>query len=48
MGSALCFIAYGIEERDNTDNLALGSVLIAVVIMNAAFSYWQDSKAEAV
>jgi magnesium-transporting ATPase (P-type) len=44
-GSALCFLAYGLDSSSQ-DNLYLGVVLISVVTLNAIFSYYQDRAAE--
>mmetsp|Transcript_14473 Transcript_14473/g.29165 ORF Transcript_14473/g.29165 Transcript_14473/m.29165 type:complete len:1142 (-) Transcript_14473:212-3637(-) len=43
----LCFIAYGIDQSSQ-DNLYLGVVLAAVVILTGLFSYYQDAKSAAV
>ena len=45
IGSALCFLAYGLDDSSK-DNLYLGIVLISVVTLNAVFSYYQDRAAE--
>eukprot|EP00041_Stephanoeca_diplocostata_P019946 m.437127 g.437127 ORF g.437127 m.437127 type:complete len:1116 (+) comp21432_c0_seq1:115-3462(+) len=48
VGAVLCFIAYGIQQSDedsSDDNLYLGVVLAAVVVITGVFSYFQDSKA---
>lgn len=42
-GALLCFIGYGL--RFEADNLALGSVLAAVVLITGTFSYQQNSSA---
>jgi len=42
-GAILCFIGYGL--RFEVDNLALGSVLAAVVLITGIFSYSQNSAA---
>lgn len=48
IGAILCFIAYGIQasafEEPPDDNLYLGIVLTAVVIVTGIFSYYQESK----
>lgn len=53
VGSILCFIAYGIivsqaEEGDTiaADNLYLGIVLAAVVVITGIFSFYQEGKAD--
>merc|ERR1711981_320735 len=47
-GAILCFIAYGIQasafEEPPDDNLYLGIVLTAVVVVTGIFSYYQESK----
>ncbi|KAG8434752.1 hypothetical protein GDO86_012920 [Hymenochirus boettgeri] len=47
-GAILCWIAYGIQySQDNTiprDNLYLGVVLAAVVILTGCFAYFQEAK----
>eukprot|EP00051_Salpingoeca_urceolata_P026987 m.479568 g.479568 ORF g.479568 m.479568 type:complete len:1130 (-) comp21507_c0_seq1:294-3683(-) len=51
VGSILCFIAYGIQVSDDdaeADNLYLGIVLAAVVIITGIFSYFQEAKSSAV
>lgn len=54
VGSILCFIAYGVqksqeeddaEEKTPGDNLYLGVVLAAVVVITGVFEYYQDGKA---
>ncbi|XP_077300641.1 sodium/potassium-transporting ATPase subunit alpha-like isoform X2 [Arctopsyche grandis] len=51
-GSILCFIAYGIQistvEEPTRDNLYLGIVLAAVVIITGMFSYYQESKSSKI
>lgn len=42
LGSILCFVAYGL--RREIDNLYLGIVLAAVVIITGLFSYFQNRK----
>lgn len=45
-GSALCFIAFGIQDdKNDKSNLYLGVVLAVVVIITGCFSYAQTSKA---
>jgi len=48
IGAILCFIAYGIQasafEEPPDDNLYLGIVLTAVVVVTGIFSYYQESK----
>lgn len=52
IGSILCFIAYGFEvntqESPLPDNLYLGSVLAAVVIITGVFQYMQEAKSAAI
>ncbi|XP_063609651.1 sodium/potassium-transporting ATPase subunit alpha-like isoform X1 [Penaeus indicus] len=52
IGAILCFIAYSIEtaaeEEPNKDNLYLGIVLTAVVIITGVFSYYQESKSSRI
>ncbi|KAG0719289.1 Sodium/potassium-transporting ATPase subunit alpha [Chionoecetes opilio] len=52
IGAILCFIAYSIEaaseEEPNNDNLYLGIVLTAVVIITGVFSYYQESKSSKI
>ncbi|XP_066948282.1 sodium/potassium-transporting ATPase subunit alpha isoform X1 [Macrobrachium rosenbergii] len=52
IGAILCFIAYSIEtaaeEEPNNDNLYLGIVLTAVVIITGIFSYYQESKSSRI
>ena len=47
IGAILCFLAYGIQastvEEPADDNLYLGIVLSAVVIVTGIFSYYQVS-----
>lgn len=44
-GAILCFVAYGIQattsEEPSDDNLWLGIVLAAVVVITGIFSYYQ-------
>ena len=48
LGAGLCFLAYSIQastlEEPPDDNLYLGVVLSAVVIITGIFSYYQESK----
>merc|ERR1712050_284655 len=48
LGAILCFIAYSIQaqayEEPPDDNLYLGIVLTAVVVVTGVFSYYQESK----
>ncbi|KAK3513798.1 hypothetical protein QTP70_028881, partial [Hemibagrus guttatus] len=48
IGALLCFLAYGIqfvtEDEPSNDNLYLGVVLAAVVIITGCFSYYQEAK----
>jgi sodium/potassium-transporting ATPase subunit alpha len=48
IGAVLCFVAYGIQastsEEPADDNLYLGIVLSAVVIVTGIFSYYQVSR----
>merc|ERR1719266_518932 len=48
IGAILCFIAYSIQasafEEPPDDNLYLGIVLTAVVVVTGIFSYYQESK----
>ncbi|OXB68905.1 hypothetical protein ASZ78_005342 [Callipepla squamata] len=52
IGSLLCFLAYGItsvmEGEQNSDNLYLGVVLAAVVIITGCFSYYQEAKSSKI
>ncbi|XP_046435091.1 sodium/potassium-transporting ATPase subunit alpha isoform X3 [Neodiprion fabricii] len=52
IGAFLCFIAYSIQastvEDPNDDNLYLGIVLAAVVIVTGIFSYYQESKSSKI
>jgi sodium/potassium-transporting ATPase subunit alpha len=43
VGSALCFLAYGLQST--VDNLALALVLAGVVLLTGTFGYFQDKKA---
>ncbi|VDN08735.1 unnamed protein product [Dibothriocephalus latus] len=52
IGAVLCFIAHGIlasvQEHPSNDNLYLGVVLAAVVIITGCFSYYQESKSSKI
>ena len=52
LGAILCFLAYGIQastlEEPPDDNLYLGVVLSAVVIITGIFSYYQESKSSKI
>ncbi|XP_035390903.1 sodium/potassium-transporting ATPase subunit alpha-1 isoform X2 [Electrophorus electricus] len=52
IGAILCFLAYGIqaaaEEEPANDNLYLGIVLSAVVIITGCFSYYQEAKSSKI
>uniref|UniRef100_A0A8C8AV53 Sodium/potassium-transporting ATPase subunit alpha n=1 Tax=Otus sunia TaxID=257818 RepID=A0A8C8AV53_9STRI len=52
IGAILCFLAYGIQsvmgEEPNNDNLYLGVVLAAVVIITGCFSYYQEAKSSKI
>merc|ERR1719216_385465 len=52
IGAILCFIAYGIQasayEEPPDDNLYLGIVLTAVVVITGIFSYYQESKSSKI
>merc|ERR1712088_714344 len=52
LGAVLCFLAYGIQastyEEPPDDNLYLGVVLSAVVIITGIFSYYQESKSSKI
>ncbi|CAB1417533.1 unnamed protein product [Pleuronectes platessa] len=51
-GAVLCFLAYGIqaamEDEPANDNLYLGVVLSAVVIITGCFSYYQEAKSSKI
>ena len=51
-GAFLCFLAYGIQastmEQPPDDNLYLGIVLTAVVVITGIFSYYQESKSSKI
>ncbi|KAH9508727.1 hypothetical protein Btru_049745 [Bulinus truncatus] len=52
LGSALCFVAYFITlvevEGGEKENLGLGIVLMAVVIITGIFTFYQESKSSAI
>uniref|UniRef100_A0A670YV81 Sodium/potassium-transporting ATPase subunit alpha n=1 Tax=Pseudonaja textilis TaxID=8673 RepID=A0A670YV81_PSETE len=52
IGAILCFLAYSIqaamEEEPANDNLYLGVVLAAVVIVTGCFSYYQEAKSSKI
>merc|ERR1711962_32065 len=52
IGAILCFIAYSIQatafEEPPDDNLYLGVVLTAVVVITGIFSYYQESKSSKI
>ncbi|XP_078512743.1 sodium/potassium-transporting ATPase subunit alpha-1-like [Lissotriton helveticus] len=52
IGAVLCFLAYGIqaatEDEPVSDNLYLGIVLSAVVIITGCFSYYQEAKSSKI
>merc|ERR1712142_851741 len=52
IGAVLCFFAYGIcvarEKDPGEDELYLGIVLTAVVIITGCFSYYQESKSSKI
>lgn len=52
IGAFLCFLAYGIQlssqEEVVNDNLYLGLVLAAVVVITGIFSYYQEAKSSAI
>lgn len=45
-GGILCFVVYVISSGDDVQSLALGVVLITVVLVSAAFQYFQEGKAD--
>jgi len=47
-GSALCFMAYGIDPARDPTNLYLGVVLAAVVALTGVFAWYQDSSSAAI
>ncbi|MGH0138731.1 UNVERIFIED_CONTAM: hypothetical protein FKN15_037131 [Acipenser sinensis] len=52
IGAILCFFAYGIQaavdDEPVADNLYLGIVLAAVVIITGCFSYYQEAKSSKI
>jgi len=52
LGAILCFVAYFIQattmEQPPDDNLYLGIVLTAVVVVTGIFSYYQESKSSKI
>jgi len=52
IGAILCYIAYGIQasafEEPPDDNLYLGIVLTAVVVVTGVFSYYQENKSSRI
>merc|ERR1719422_2315820 len=52
LGAILCFVAYSIQasafEEPPDDNLYLGIVLTAVVVVTGIFSYYQESKSSKI
>ncbi len=53
VGAIMCFIAYGIDKSANgdeasADNFYLGAVLVAVVVVTAVFTFYQEAKSEAI
>lgn len=52
IGALLCFIAYGIQAASYDDvpgdNLYLGIVLTAVVVITGIFSYYQEAKSSKI
>nr|XP_060612624.1 sodium/potassium-transporting ATPase subunit alpha-2-like [Anolis sagrei ordinatus] len=52
IGAFLCFFAYGIQEivegNAQKDNLYLGIVLAAVVLITGCFSYYQEAKSSQI
>ena len=52
LGAILCFLAYSIQatsfEEPPDDNLYLGIVLTAVVVITGIFSYYQESKSSKI
>uniref|UniRef100_A0A8C8VR57 Sodium/potassium-transporting ATPase subunit alpha n=1 Tax=Pelusios castaneus TaxID=367368 RepID=A0A8C8VR57_9SAUR len=52
IGAILCFLAYSIqavmEDEPSNDNLYLGVVLAAVVIVTGCFSYYQEAKSSKI
>ena len=53
VGAIMCFVAFGIDrsangEEASMDNLYLGLVLVAVVLITSTFTYYQEAKSEAI
>ncbi|CAG2121092.1 unnamed protein product, partial [Medioppia subpectinata] len=52
IGGVLCFVAYSIQagtfEEPPDDNLYLGCVLVAVVMVTGIFSYYQEAKSSKI
>ena len=52
LGAVLCFVAYSIQattmEEPPDDNIYLGIVLTAVVVITGIFSYYQESKSSKI
>merc|ERR1711971_1018487 len=52
LGALLCYLAYGIQattlEEPPDDNLYLGVVLTAVVVITGVFSYYQENKSSKI
>ncbi|XP_014681144.1 PREDICTED: sodium/potassium-transporting ATPase subunit alpha-B-like [Priapulus caudatus] len=52
IGAILCYVAYsiqvGTEEDPQADNLYLGIVLTAVVVVTGCFSYYQEAKSSKI
>lgn len=51
-GAVLCFVAYGVQfaqsDHPPGDNLYLGIVLVAVVVLTGSFSYYQEAASSKV
>lgn len=49
LGSALCYLVYGIQtDRTDKSNLYLAIVLDVVILITAVFNFQQTSKASAL
>lgn len=52
VGAILCYIAYTVDyfslENPSADNLYLGIVLMAVVIITGCFQYYQENKSSKI
>ena len=52
LGAAFCFVAVGFESysarRLILDNLYLGLVLVAVVVISGVFAYFQEAKSNRI